>query len=117
MADRVARAPGTKQPEILTLAAEIVRQLDGIRMTSCKSAKDRTSMSVTLEQTAWLTQRWACAEEERERLLHVMRLHGVRLQNARKNTGRYCFAFNSIQRTALPKQYRPPLPVSGSVVS
>ena len=58
-----------------------------------------------------------CVTAEVERLLHVTRMHGARLANAAKNVGKPMFAFNALQRSALPRAYRPPIPVSGKVAS
>jgi hypothetical protein len=95
-----------KNVALLMDSSDFCRELGGARVTCCKSGKDRTAMSVTLEQA-----RICCAElraTQGTRICANMRLNGVRRKNVFLNTKAYKFAFNEMQRKMLPDCYKPP---------
>ena len=69
----------------------------GGRLTSCKSAKDRTSMAISLEQARLLLDQHGVAEAALESMLRSMRSQGVRRMNVEKNIGKRKYAFNALQ--------------------
>ncbi|KAF4040875.1 Pleckstrin homology domain-containing protein [Phytophthora infestans] len=95
-----------KNVALLMDSSDFCRALGGARVTCCKSGKDRTAMSVTLEQARLL-----CADLQASQgaaLCANMRLYGVRRRNVFMNTKADKFAFNEVQRKMLPDCYKPP---------
>ena len=110
LAAEVATSKLTKKNfGVLMQSSDLARKLGGCRITSCKSAKDRTSMSITHEETRLLPE---LPREHALQFANVLREFGVRLANCRKNTGKGAYAFNGLQRKMLPVEYRPPVSVS-----
>ncbi|KAK4472485.1 hypothetical protein MN116_003733 [Schistosoma mekongi] len=106
----------SKPVEVLQLASEITQAFHGLRITTCKSAKDRTAMSVTLEQIQWLKSEGmhgSCFTSA----LHCIRSTGLRLDNVMKNTGKRKYAFNRLQLLSFPRSYRPPMGTYSTNVS
>ncbi|RLN64319.1 hypothetical protein BBJ29_004231 [Phytophthora kernoviae] len=96
-----------KNVALLMDSSDFCRALGGARVTCCKSGKDRTAMSVTLEQARLL-----CGELQASQgsaLCSNMRLYGVRRRNVFMNTKADKFAFNEVQRKMLPDCYKPPV--------
>ena len=67
------RANSSKNVKILHLAEDTCRAMQGIRFTSCKSAKDRTGMAVTLEQCRILQKEFHLPASTVQKVLDTMR--------------------------------------------
>ncbi|XP_058831634.1 inositol polyphosphate-4-phosphatase type I A isoform X2 [Topomyia yanbarensis] len=107
----------SKNYRVLTLAEDITRAMQGLRFTSCKSAKDRTSMAVTMEQCRVLQQEFHLSAGNVQNVLDTMRSEGTRSDNTMKNIGLRKYAFNLPQVLSLPQAYRPPAGAYGKVQS
>ena len=78
--------PEAKNVVFLQRVALLTRAMSGGRVTMCKSGKDRTSMSVTLEHGRLLQEQHGMALAQLARAVHTMRRRGVRRENVRLNT-------------------------------
>lgn len=118
---------------LLQVSSDFVRALCGIRITNCKSGKDRTAMAQTLEAARLI--RWCMTKSAGELMAYAgsstlarppvdlvgeadddvlaiastLRACGVRREVAQQNVGRRRYAFNSlVSRLVLPKAFKPP---------
>ena len=101
----------TEKKNILVheLAQEIARELNGVRFVQCKSAKDRTSMAVSLEQVRIMKEIGLVPnDKEFEFYLEQMRRDGLGLLRCYKNTGNMAYAFNKVQMMTFPKIFKAP---------
>jgi hypothetical protein len=82
--------------------------INGVRVTNCKSGKDRTAMSVSLEQAMLLVRNHGLPEGMMQPFLDDVRRNGTRIDVVKKNIGQPKYAFNKVRYFLLPKLYRPP---------
>ncbi|VDN99583.1 unnamed protein product [Rodentolepis nana] len=99
----------SKPVEVLRLATEVSSSLNALRFTSCKSAKDRTAMSVSLEQVRWLKDVEGMHKDSFSPALKCLRSTGLRLSNVEKNVNIRKYNFTRLQLLSFPKAYRPPV--------
>jgi hypothetical protein len=100
---------------ILIESSDICRRLGAGRTTCCKSGKDRTAMSVTLETSRLLVDHFHV--KQGVHLCNAMRERGVRRVNVLANTGKDKYAFNSFQLKYIPDCYKPPVASADSHVA
>jgi len=106
-----------KSMPLLRLCSDVCRVLGGGRVVCCKSAKDRTSMSVTWEMSRLLTLHHNLPSSEQQAIADLLRLQDVRRFNVLKNTGKKGYAFNAFQRSMLPPVLCPPMVSCGNTLS
>ncbi|KAG6610601.1 Type I inositol-3,4-bisphosphate 4-phosphatase [Phytophthora cinnamomi] len=98
----------SKRMSILSLSSSIARSVGGGRVTMCKSAKDRTSMSITLEEANLLVRSHGLVADDMGAFTKLLRTYGVRRENARKNIGKAQYCFSALQNYMLPQDYQCP---------
>lgn len=106
--------PNDKHIHVLLKTNALCRYMAGVVGNMCKSGKDRTSMGVTLDETAHLVK--SAGAVDGKEVCQTLRTYGARRMNVYANTGQCMYAFGPLDRLALPSCYTPPLQTcSGNV--
>ena len=71
--EELLKINSSKNIKILHVVEDICRAVNGLRFTSCKSAKDRTAMAVTLEQFKLLQQDFHLPPQNAQNVLDTIR--------------------------------------------
>ena len=58
-----------------------------------------------------------CPSDQVLTVANIMRSHGVRLDNAEKNTGKRLYCFNNLQRVLMPIEYKCPVGTGGGGIT
>ena len=123
LVEQEAAGERRKIVDVLLVSCYAARLMYGARTTSCKSAKDRSSMFQSLESVRWAQRQGSlpvgeAAQQvgvEEDKVLELLRgAEGVRLQNCGDNIGKALYTFNTLQLTQLPSELRPRGSVSGA---
>ncbi|CAF0904103.1 unnamed protein product [Didymodactylos carnosus] len=95
-----------KNVDIFAYSENICRRAFGIKVTGCKSAKDRTSMAFTVEQAQLLIDNHEVPSKYNQHVLNEFRSNGTSIENAYQNTGIRAYAFSYLQLLTFPELYR-----------
>ncbi|UXI17127.1 Acyl-coenzyme A thioesterase 13 [Sarcoptes scabiei] len=101
-----------KNIRILELVGKVTKLINGTTITCCKSAKDRTSVSITLDEVRFAFETLGLNQEIHSHLfqtaLDKLRTNGTRMENVFKNVGQRKYAFNYLFLLTFPAEMRPP---------
>merc|ERR1711871_960571 len=112
-------SPTRKNVTVLHTSSDFCRHLGGGRITCCKSGKDRTGMSVTLENCRLIGEDLGDRfdTEYFNEFVSATRGRGVRIRNCEKNIGKRKYCFNRLQNSMLPRAYQCPAGSGGGHLS
>ena len=74
-------------------------------------------MGVSLEQTRILVREHGLDPNFFNQSLDKIRKEGTGLLRCYKNVSKYCYAFNAVQLSTFPREYKPPKGTYGSALS